>query len=92
MGSVSAVTGAAIYLDANILIYAVEDAAGWGQRVRPLFDRINRGELRGVTSDPALAEVLVKPIRDGARRRVPSTSNCSTRPARSSSSRSPATS
>lgn len=55
-----------VYLGANILIDAVEDAAGVGRRLRPAFDRIDFGELRGVTSELTPAEVLVKPTRDGA--------------------------
>lgn len=66
MGSLNAVAGGAVYLDANILIYAVEDTAGRGASLRPLFDRVDRGEVHAVTSELTEAEVLVKPIRDGA--------------------------
>jgi predicted nucleic acid-binding protein len=66
MGTVNAVTGSLLYLDANILIYAVEDVAPFSGRLRPLFQRIDRGELRGASSELSLAEVLVKPLRDGA--------------------------
>jgi hypothetical protein len=51
MGSLTAITGRTVYLDANALIYAVEDAAGLGARMRAVFARIDRGELRGVTSE-----------------------------------------
>ena len=66
MGSVNTVVRPSVYLDANILIYAVEDVAGLGAKVRPLFERIDRGELRGMTGELSPAEVLVKPPRDGA--------------------------
>ena len=66
MASLTDIVGPAVYLDTNILIYAVEDAFGLGARLRPLFERIDRGELRGVASELALAEVLIKPLRDGA--------------------------
>lgn len=68
MGSLTTIVGRSIYLDANVLIYAVEDAHGFGERLRTLFERIDRGELTGVTSELSLAEVLVGPLRSGASR------------------------
>ncbi len=65
MGSLTVIAGKFIYLDSNVLIYAVEDVSGNGRQLRPLFDRIDQGELRGVTSELALAEVLVRPLREG---------------------------
>jgi predicted nucleic acid-binding protein len=67
MRSLNAIVGPAVYLDANTLIYAVENVPVLGDRMRALFQRIDAGELRGVTSEPSLAETLVKPLRDGAR-------------------------
>ncbi|MGB7160502.1 MAG: PIN domain-containing protein [Tepidisphaeraceae bacterium] len=64
MGSLSAIVGSTVYLDTNILIYAVENVAGFGDRVRTIFERIDRAELRGVTSELSLAELLVKPLRE----------------------------
>ena len=64
MGTVNALTGPLLYLDTNVLIYAVEDVAPFGGRLRPIFQRIDRGELRGASSELTLAEVLVKPLRD----------------------------
>jgi predicted nucleic acid-binding protein len=37
----------------------------FNHRLRPVFDRIDRGEMVAVTSELALAEILVKPLRDG---------------------------
>jgi uncharacterized protein len=54
--------GQAIYLDTNILIYAVEGQNEWSGLTKELFLRIDRKLLRTVTSELALAEVLVKPI------------------------------
>ncbi len=65
MGSLNTITGQSIYLDANILIYAVEDLTAVGQKIRTLFSRFDSGELHAVTSELSLAEVLAKPIRDG---------------------------
>jgi predicted nucleic acid-binding protein len=66
MGKLTAISGSTLYLDANLLIYAMEDLGEYGKKMRGLFARIDSGELRGVTSELSLAEVLVKPIRDGA--------------------------
>jgi len=65
MGSLNTITGQSIYLDANILIYAVEDLTVVGQKIRTLFSRFDNGELHAVTSELSLAEVLAKPVRDG---------------------------
>ena len=65
MGTLNAIVPPKIYLDANIFIYALEDASGVGVKLRTLFPRFDSGELHAVTSELTLAEVLVKPIRDG---------------------------
>ena len=64
MGTLSAIVGPLVYLDSNALIYAVENVPIFGDRLRAVFQRIDRGEWQGVTSELALAEVLVKPLRD----------------------------
>jgi len=65
MGALSALAGTKIYLDANIFIYAVEGLAPFAARLAALFTRFNSGTLHAVTSDLTVAEVLVKPMRDG---------------------------
>ena len=65
MGTVAVIIPPTVYLDTNIFIYAVEDFGGIGNKLRALFARFDRGELHAVTSELTLAEVLVKPIRDG---------------------------
>ncbi|HSZ59707.1 MAG TPA: hypothetical protein VK797_28950 [Tepidisphaeraceae bacterium] len=65
MGSINAIAGTKVYLDANVFIYAVEGFAGVGAKLTTLFQRFDRGELQAVTSELTLAEVLVKPLRDG---------------------------
>jgi predicted nucleic acid-binding protein len=65
MGSLTTIAGPRIYLDTNIFIYAVEGFPPAEAQLRGLFARFDRGELHGITSELTLAEVLVKPIRDG---------------------------
>ena len=64
MGSLTAIAGRTVYLDANIVIYAVEEIQPHAPKLKELFDRFDRGELHAVTSELTLAEALVKPIRD----------------------------
>ncbi len=49
-----------VYLDANILIYLIEGAAPYRERLGELMDALDAGWLRGVTSDLTFAEVMVK--------------------------------
>jgi predicted nucleic acid-binding protein len=65
MGSLNALIGDRVYLDANIFIYALEDFSAVGTKLRALFAQFDRGELQAVTSELTLAEILVKPLRDG---------------------------
>ena len=56
----------AVYVDANILIYAVEGVSGdisVTERCRRLLDAFRRRMIVGVTSELTLAEVLVEPTR-----------------------------
>lgn len=64
MGPLNAVAGRTVYLDANVVIYAVEDMPPHATKLKELFNRFDRGELHAVTSELTLAEVLVRPIRD----------------------------
>jgi predicted nucleic acid-binding protein len=64
MGKVSAELGQRVYLDANIIIYAVEGFAAFLNQMRALMMAMNAGEVTAVTSELTLAEVLVKPIKD----------------------------
>ena len=54
-----------VYLDANVLICAVEAFPLYREAATSIFDALSRGEHVGVTSELTLAEVLVKPLRDG---------------------------
>jgi predicted nucleic acid-binding protein len=64
MGKMKDIRGPAVYFDSNTLIYAVEDLGRLGDAMRQAFERVDRGELLGVTSELSLAEVLVGPIRN----------------------------
>jgi len=64
MGEVRGLTGR-VYLDANIFIYALEGYSEFQSRLTTLFEAIDRHDLEAVTSELTLAEVLVKPFRDG---------------------------
>jgi predicted nucleic acid-binding protein len=64
MGSLNALAGNTIYLDANLFIYAIEGLPPFAAKLVSLFQRFDRGELHAVTSELTLAEVLVKPRRD----------------------------
>ena len=65
MERLTAILGRTVYLDTNILIYAVEgyepEAAFSGE----LFAALQEGRFGAVTSELTLAEVLVKPFELG---------------------------
>lgn len=56
--------GQRIYLDTNIFIYAYEAHPPFLEVLRALFEAIERGEIRAVTSELTLAEALVRPIQN----------------------------
>jgi predicted nucleic acid-binding protein len=64
VGKVTAALGQRVYLDANIIIYAVEGFAPFLAQMRALLAAVNSGEVVAVTSELTLAEVLVKPLKD----------------------------
>ena len=68
MGSLNGIAGPTVYLDANVLIYAVENVPIFGDKLRAVFQQIDAGTLQGTTSELSLAETLVRPLRDGDRR------------------------
>ena len=63
MGQVSDELGQRIYIDTNIVIYAVEGLAYYAAQVQPLLDAMDAAEVFIVTSELTLAEVLVGPIK-----------------------------
>lgn len=64
MGKVSAELGQRVYLDANIIIYAVEGFAPFLDQMRALLAAVNASEVVAITSELTVAEVLVKPLKD----------------------------
>ncbi len=63
MGQVSDELGQRIYIDTNIVIYAVEGLAYYAAQVQPLLDAMDAAEVFIVTSELTLAEVLVGPVK-----------------------------
>ncbi len=62
----SGLTGNRIYLDTNIIIFAIELGNPWSDVLRGLFEAIDERAVHAFTSELTLAEVLVKPISLGA--------------------------
>lgn len=67
MGILAALRGRRTYLDTNVFIYALEGYPQFVNELTSLFVAIERGEAACVTSQLTLAELLVKPFRDGDR-------------------------
>lgn len=57
--------GEAIYLDTNIVIFAIECREPWFKVLLPLFEAFDRGSIRAITSELTIAETLVRPIAAG---------------------------
>jgi predicted nucleic acid-binding protein len=58
----SAYANRAIYLDSNIIIYAIEGANRFLNASQAMVDAIDRRIFRAVTSELTIAEVLSKPL------------------------------
>jgi predicted nucleic acid-binding protein len=56
--------GASVYLDTNALIYMTEGSAAFRKSLEFFFKKAIAAEAQFVTSELALTEVLVHPIRD----------------------------
>jgi predicted nucleic acid-binding protein len=65
LGELTWQAGNRIYLDTNLLVYAVEEITPYAEQVRPLLQAADQGEIGLVTSLLALAETLVVPYRKG---------------------------
>lgn len=61
----SDLAGSRLYLDTNIFIYAFEAQNRWTPVLIELFRLIEAKICESVTSEMTLAELLVKPLRDG---------------------------
>ncbi len=67
MGPLSELRGNRAYLDTNIFVYAIERVIPYAPLLGELLAAIDHGDLTAVTSELTLAEVLVKPLREGNR-------------------------
>jgi len=69
VGPVALAQDGPVYLDAQVLIYAVEGREPFAEQLMPLWQAVDRGELAGVTSELTWLEVLVHPLRHHDRER-----------------------
>jgi predicted nucleic acid-binding protein len=60
--ALSELIGKRIYLDTNIIIYAVEEPSQFTPDQSALFEAIDDGSIEAVTSELSLAECLVHPF------------------------------
>ena len=65
MEKMSSLEGLTVYFDTNIFIYALEGFPPLDAVAARLLDFLDEGNCRGVTSELALAECLVKPFERG---------------------------
>lgn len=59
-----------MYLDTAPLIYYIEDQEKYQHSTHYIFDKIDEGKIRVVTSSILLSEVLVMPIRKGLEQEI----------------------
>src|ERR1700741_3792256 len=64
MGRVSAEVGRRVYLDTNIVIYAIEGFADFAAQIQALLQALDDAQIVAVTSELTLAEALIKPLKD----------------------------
>ncbi len=65
MGQLVLPASGPVYVDTNIVIYAVEQIEPYQAVAAPLWDALSAGQQVVVTSQLTLLEVLVKPLRQG---------------------------
>lgn len=65
MGQLTSQLGGRVYLDTNIIIYAVEGYETHAELIKAVLQALTERQLVAVTSDLTLAEVLIKPKRHG---------------------------
>ena len=65
MGRLTEQLGTTVYLDTNIIVYAVEGYETYAILIKSLLQELTEGKIFALTSELTLAEVLVKPKRDG---------------------------
>ena len=65
MAALSLPSEGLVYADTPVLIYTVERHPTYWWLLRPLWESAARGEIQVVSSEIAIAEVLVGPLRSG---------------------------
>ena len=65
MAGLEALAGKSIYLDANIIIYLLEGFEPHKHALSRLLKTIEDGQVSCVTSELSMAEVLVRPFKEG---------------------------
>ena len=63
MGSLTIPGGGPVYLDTVALIYTVETVSPYAEMLKPLWQASRAGQLELITSEIALLEVLVGPMK-----------------------------
>jgi predicted nucleic acid-binding protein len=65
MGQLTVPTSGTVYVDTNTVIYHLERIEPYYTAAKPLWLALDQGRVPVMTSELALLEVLVKPLRDG---------------------------
>ncbi len=68
MGALTFPPGSRVYLDSNLFIYALEARSRFTAALTEFFSGIDAGRVNAVTSELALAELMVKPLKFGDQR------------------------
>lgn len=65
MGALTLPTSGLVYLDANPIIYTVEKHPVYGPLLQPLWQAAQAKAIEVISSEPALMETLVGPLKSG---------------------------
>ena len=65
MARLNGINGKKIALDTVVFIYTLEGNFEFGDRAKTIFEAIEQGKCKGYASDLVLAELMVKPLREG---------------------------
>jgi predicted nucleic acid-binding protein len=62
LGTLTLPSSGPVYVDANAIIYRVEEVQPYRTVAAPLWDALDQGQIEVITSELSTLEVLVKPI------------------------------
>lgn len=65
MAGLEELEGTIVALDSVIFIYALEGNPEFGGLARKIFEMIEQGKCQGIACNLVLAELMVKPLREG---------------------------